>query len=68
LRQVAKNDPYTRDSGGFVTSTAAPVATGWNDPCRTGLAPAKHQTPFPGVPKRSKETGQRTATSAPAFG
>ena len=51
LRQVAKSDPYTRDSGSFVTSTTPPVATGWNDPCRTGLAPAKHQTPFQGVPE-----------------
>ena len=56
LRQVAISDPYTRDSGGFVASTTPPVATGWNDPCRTGLAPAKHQTPFQGVPKLSKST------------
>ncbi len=54
LRQVAISDPYTRDSGGFVTSTTPPVATGWNDPCRTGLAPAKHQTPFQGVPNLPK--------------
>ena len=53
LRQVAISDPSTRDSGGFVTSTTPPVATGWNDPCRTGLAPAKRQTPFQGVPELS---------------
>ena len=27
---------YTRDSDSFVISAAAPIATGWNDSCRTG--------------------------------
>ena len=32
---------YTRGSGSFVTSTAAPIATGWSDlSCRAGLSPA----------------------------
>ena len=44
---------YTGDSGGFVASTTPPIATGWNDPCRTGLPPARQQTPFQGVPKLS---------------
>ena len=31
----------TRGSGSFVTSTAAPIATGWSDlSCRAGLSPA----------------------------
>ena len=58
LRQVASSDPCTGDSGSFVTSTTPPVATGWNDPCRTGLAPAKHQTPFQGVPRLRKSTAR----------
>ena len=65
LRQVAKSDPSTRDSGGFVTSTTPPVATGWNDPCRTGLAPAKHQTPFQGVPNLPKITPSLASRAAP---
>jgi hypothetical protein len=32
--------------GGFVTSSTAPIATGWSDPCQAGLAPAENQTPF----------------------
>jgi hypothetical protein len=31
-RQVAIATPYTGGSDGFVTSTAAPIATGWNEP------------------------------------
>jgi hypothetical protein len=31
-RRVAYATLYTRGLGGFVTSTAAPVATGWSDP------------------------------------
>jgi hypothetical protein len=45
-RRVAKATLYTEDSDGIVTSAAASIATGWNDPCRTGLSPARHQTPF----------------------
>lgn len=63
LRQVAISDPYTRDSGSFVTSTTPPVATGWNDPCRTGLTPAKHQTPFQGVPRLRKSNCPRGKSS-----
>ena len=65
LRQVAISDPSTRDSGGFVTSTTPPVATGWNDPCRTGLAPAKRQTPFQGVPDLSKTIPSLASRAAP---
>jgi hypothetical protein len=31
-RQVAYATLYTGGSGGFVASTAAPIATGWSDP------------------------------------
>jgi len=31
-RQVAYATLYTGGLGGFVTSTAAPIATGWSDP------------------------------------
>ena len=32
---------YTRSFDRFVTSTAVPIATGWNDICRVGFAPTK---------------------------
>ena len=32
---------YTRSFDRFVTSTAVPIATGWNDNCRVGFAPTK---------------------------
>lgn len=35
-RQVTNVTLYTEDSGGFVASTAAPVATGWSDPLPGG--------------------------------
>ena len=38
--------------GDFVTSTAAPIATGWNDICRVGIAPTEDRTPFHGTPAR----------------
>ena len=63
-RQIAKATLYTEDSGGFVTSTTPPVATGWNDPCRTGLAPARHPTPFQGVPRMSKSPTARNGAIA----
>jgi len=31
---------YTGGSSRFVASTAAPIATGWSESCRAGLAPA----------------------------
>jgi len=30
-----------RSFGSIVTSTAAPIATGWNDSCRVGIAPTE---------------------------
>ena len=39
-RQVAYATLYTGGSGGFVASTAAPIATGWSDPVPgAGLSP-----------------------------
>ena len=32
---------YTGGSGRFVASAAAPIATGWNESCRAGFAPAE---------------------------
>ena len=32
---------YTGGSSRFVTFTAAPIATGWSESCRVGLAPAE---------------------------
>ena len=41
-RGVAEATLCIEGSGGFVTSTAAPIATGWSDKsCRAGLAPAE---------------------------
>jgi len=28
--------------GSFVTSTAAPIATGWSDICRAGISPTEN--------------------------
>ncbi len=37
-------------SDGFVTSTAAPIASGWSDPVgRAGLAPAGKTLPYHGA-------------------
>ena len=32
--------------GGFVTSTTAPIATGWSETCRAGVAPAENSRLF----------------------
>jgi hypothetical protein len=32
--------------GSFVTSTAAPIATGWSDICRAGISPAENARLF----------------------
>jgi hypothetical protein len=38
---------YTGGSDGFVSSTAAPIATGWSEPSsRAGLSPAVDQRLF----------------------
>ena len=42
-RQVPYKTLYTRGFSRFVTSTAAPVATGRSESCRTGFAPAERQ-------------------------
>ena len=43
-RQVPYKTLYTRGFSRFVTSTAAPVATGRSESCRTGFAPAERQS------------------------
>ena len=40
-RQVTDMTLYTGSFSRFVTSTAAPIATGWNESCRAGFAPAR---------------------------
>ena len=42
-RQVPYRTLYTRGFSRFVTSTSAPVATGWNESYRAGFAPAERQ-------------------------
>src|SRR5215472_9918115 len=46
-RQVASATLYTGGSDGFVSSTAAPIASGWSEPSsRAGLSPAVDQRLF----------------------
>jgi hypothetical protein len=45
-RQVTKMTLYTEGFDCFVTSTAAPIATGWSDSCRAGLSPAEEPRLF----------------------
>ena len=40
-RQVTFMTLYTGGFSRFVTSTTAPIATGWNESCRAGFAPAE---------------------------
>src|SRR5262249_17676812 len=40
-RRVAQTTPYTRGFGSFVTSTTAPIATGWSNSCQGGLPPTE---------------------------
>ncbi|GHU25880.1 hypothetical protein AGMMS50256_01510 [Betaproteobacteria bacterium] len=34
---------YTRGFSRFVSSTTAPIASGWSESCRAGFAPAERQ-------------------------
>jgi hypothetical protein len=49
-RQVTKMTLYTEGFDCFVTSTAAPIATGWSDSCRAGLSPAEEPRLFTAHP------------------
>jgi len=40
-RQAAHGDPSTGGFDCFVSSTAAPIATGWSDSCRACIPPAE---------------------------
>jgi hypothetical protein len=41
LAESPKRPFCTEGFSDFVTSIAAPIATGWNDSCRAGLSPAE---------------------------
>ncbi len=41
LAKPPKAALYTEGFGSLVTSTTAPIATGWSDSCRVGLAPTE---------------------------
>jgi hypothetical protein len=57
-RQVAYATLYTGGLGGFVTSTAAPIATGWSDPVPGRVLLSRcGSTPFHGAPKHLYYTG-----------
>jgi hypothetical protein len=43
VRQVPLRTLYTEGFNRFVTSTIAPIATGWSDSCRVGFAPTGKQ-------------------------
>ena len=45
-RGVANATLSIEGFGGFVTSSTAPIATGWSDPRQAGLTPTENQTPF----------------------
>src|SRR5580765_2853366 len=66
-RQVAYATLYTGGLGGFVTSTAAPIATGWSDPVpgRVFLS-RRGSTPFHGAPKHP-DYAQTPSVSAMAL-
>jgi hypothetical protein len=56
-RQVAYATLYTGGLGGFVTSTAAPIATGWSDPVPGRVFLSRcGSTPFHGAPKNLDNT------------
>ena len=47
---------YTRGFSHFVASMTAPVASGWSDSCRVGLAPTEKTPPYHGAhPSRTFE-------------
>jgi hypothetical protein len=44
---------YTEGFGRFVTSTTAPIATGWSDSCRVGISPTERTR----LPRRTEICG-----------
>jgi hypothetical protein len=46
IRQVTYMTLYTRGFSRFVTSTTAPVATGWSNSCRVGSRPRRDRAFF----------------------
>jgi hypothetical protein len=63
LRPARSRSRYTtlsiRGSGGFVTSTAAPIATGWND---RGAGRELHPLRICAFPRRTQKNGIRAST------
>ena len=45
-RRVTRVTLSIRGFGSMVTSTTAPIATGWNDSCRAEIAPAEDRRHF----------------------
>jgi molybdate transport system substrate-binding protein len=65
---------YTEGFGRFVSSTTAPIATGWSENCRVGL-PTSHWgiAPFHGAPQKlapkfEQATGNKLALSSGSSG
>ena len=48
---------FTEGFGDFVTSIAAPIATGWNDSCRAGITPAENARLFTAHYNAGMKTG-----------
>jgi len=46
IRQVANATLYTEGFSRFVTSTTAPVTTGWSNSCRVGSHPLRDRASF----------------------
>jgi hypothetical protein len=44
---------YTEGFGRFVTSTTAPIATGWSESCRVGISPTERTR----LPRRTVKLG-----------
>jgi hypothetical protein len=64
-RQVAYATLYTGGLGGFVTSTAAPIATGWSDPVPGRVFLSRcGSTPFHGAPKNLDNTKNASNTDS----
>jgi hypothetical protein len=53
-------DNFTEGFNCFVTSTVAPVASGWSS-CRVGLSPTGKAPPFHGAPQKQSFAEQSVA-------
>ena len=57
---------YTEGFGRFVTSTTAPIATGWSDSCRVGISPTE-RTRLARRTARLSKTGSKAKLRIPRF-